>query len=250
MTTVEETTRAPSGAEPQGADDQRQRVWDLPVRIFHWTLAAAVAAAYVTNRLGVSYFKYHVWCGYAVIVLVTFRILWGLVGTRHALFRNFVRGPAKTLRYGIRLLIGKPTHYVGHNPLGAWMVVAFLVALGLQAATGLFGNDEIFNYGPLYGYVSKQASLALTSLHKKLFYWIAAFIAIHVAAVLAHHFLWREKLVHAMITGHKPLRDPASADSITSSRTWLAAILVLALAGGLSYVVSHAPPAEDDSTFQ
>jgi cytochrome b len=146
--------------------------------------------------------------------------------------------------------MGRPAHYIGHNPLGALMVLAFLVALGLQAATGLFGNDEIFNFGPLYGYVSKQASLALTSLHKKLFYWIAAFVAIHIVAVLAHHFLWREKLVHAMITGRKTIKGSVLAEPLRSSRTWLAAVLVVALAGGLSYIVTHAPPAEDDFTSQ
>ncbi|SFK00237.1 cytochrome b/b6 domain-containing protein [Methylocapsa palsarum] len=250
MTTIEDLSESQSVAEREEAQAEDHRVWDLPVRLFHWTLVAAIVAAYITNRLGVSYFRYHVWCGYAVIVLVSFRIIWGLVGTRHALFRNFVRGPVETFRYGTRLIGGRPAHYVGHNPLGAWMVLAFLAALGLQAATGLFGNDEIFNSGPLYGYVSKQASLALTSLHKKLFYWIAAFIAVHVAAVLAHHFLWREKLVHAMITGRKTINGSLAAESIRSSRSWLAAILVLALAGGLSYVVTHAPPAEDESTFQ
>jgi cytochrome b len=250
MTTIEGISESPSGAERREAETRDHHVWDLPVRLFHWTLVAAIAAAYVTNRLGVSYFRYHVWCGYAVIVLVSFRILWGLVGTRHALFRNFVRGPAETLRYGSGLIVGRPAHYIGHNPLGALMVLAFLAALGLQAATGLFGNDEIFNFGPLYGYVSKQASLALTSLHKKLFYWIAAFIGVHIVAVVAHHFLWREKLVHAMITGRKTIKGSLAIEPIRSSRTWLAAILVLALAGGLSYVVSHAPPVEDDSAFQ
>jgi cytochrome b len=155
----------------------------------------------------------------------------------------------KTLKYGSGLIAGRPAHYIGHNPLGGWMVLAFLAALAVQAATGLFGNDEILNFGPLYGYVSNAASLALTSLHKKLFYWIAALIAIHIAAVLAHHFLWREQLVHAMITGRKSIKG-SSAEPIKSSRTWLAAVLVLALAGGLSYVVSHAPPADDEATLQ
>jgi cytochrome b len=250
MTAVEDVAQTQNDEETHEPDAQEHLVWDLPVRIFHWTLVAAIAAAYVTNRLGVSYFKYHVWCGYLVIVLVSFRLIWGLIGTRHALFRNFVRGPGETLSYGWRLLLGKPRRFAGHNPLGAWMVVVFLAALGAQSVTGLFGNDEIFNFGPLYGYVSKSVSLALTSLHKKLFYWILAAIAAHVVAVVAHNVLWREKLIHAMITGRKAGTELSSAEAIKSSRTWLALIVVAALGGGLAYIVTHAPPAEDDGAFQ
>jgi cytochrome b len=112
---------------------RHRQVWDLPVRLFHWALVAAVISAFVTNRLGVAYFNYHVWSGYAVIVLVSFRILWGFVGTRHAKFWQFVRGPAATLRYAFGLLRGSTTPYAGHNPLGAYMVVILLIALGAQA---------------------------------------------------------------------------------------------------------------------
>lgn len=250
MTTIEDVSKTPGAADADESALRRDFVWDLPVRVFHWTLVAAIAAAYVTNRLGVSYFKYHVWCGYLVIVLVSFRLIWGLIGTRHARFLNFVRGPSETLRYGLQLLRGEPTHFAGHNPLGAWMVVIFLVALGVQAVTGLFGNDEIFNFGPFYGYVTKSVSLALTGLHKKLFYWILAAIAIHVAAVAAHHMLLREKLVHAMITGRKAREGFAAGDAIKSSRMWLAAIVILAVSGGLAYFVEHAPPVEDDISLQ
>jgi cytochrome b len=131
------------------------------------------------------------------------------------------------------------------------MVVGLLAALAVQAVSGLFGNDEIFNFGPLSGYVSKQDSLALTSLHKKLFYWIVAAIAIHIVAVIAHHVLWREKLVQAMVTGKKTVRSASlAAQDIKSSRSWLAAIIVIAIAGGLAYVVGHAPAPEDESSFQ
>jgi cytochrome b len=241
MTTLDDITHA-------AATDQR-RIWDLPVRIFHWTLAAAIIAAFATNRLGVSYFKYHVWCGYAVIVLVLFRIAWGFVGTRHALFRNFVRGPAATARYALLVLGGRKPHYAGHNPLGAWMVLLLLIAVGLQAALGLFGNDDIFNVGPLAGYVSKETSLQLTSLHRRLFYVIMAAIALHVAAVIAHHVFAGEKLVQAMITGRKPKEALAESDAIASSRSWLAALVTAAVTALLALVVSHAPAVLDDGVF-
>lgn len=223
------------------------KVWDLPVRLFHWTLVGSFLGACVTNRLGVSYFKYHVWCGYVVIVLVSFRILWGFVGTYHAQFQNFLRGPVATLRYASKLVRGRASSHLGHNPLGAWMVVFLLIGLGVQAVSGLFGNDEIFNTGPLAGLVTKEMSLRLTSLHRHLFYWIAAAIALHVLAVFAHRMFDQSDLVRAMFTGRKQRRSAADADDISSSRSWLAVLLTIALAGTLAFVVTHAPIPIDDT---
>jgi cytochrome b len=226
---------------------EQSKVWDLPVRVFHWALAASITGAFVTNRLGISYFKYHVWFGYAVIVLVTFRILWGFVGTRHAQFRHFLRGPLATLRYVRDLFRGHKLTYLGHNPLGAWMVVLLLIILGTQAVTGLFSNDEIFNTGPLYGYVSKDLSLRLTSLHRHLFYWIAAAVAIHILAVIAHRIFDQSDLVRAMITGRKARRHGAEFEAISSSRIWLAVLLTLVIAGALAWIVRYAPVPIDDT---
>jgi len=139
----------------------------------------------VTNRLGVTYFKYHVWAGYAVLALVAFRVVWGFLGTRHARFENFLRGPREVLAY-VRSLFSGRAHYAGHNPAGALMVLALLAGAGVQAVTGLFSNDEIFNGGSSLRFVTKAQSLALTSVHSKLFYLLAAAIAAHVLAVLAH----------------------------------------------------------------
>src|SRR4051812_3171573 len=140
------------------------KIWDVPVRIFHWSLVTLFIAAYVTNLLGPNYFNYHLWAGYGIIVLVVFRILWGFVGTYHARFFNFVRTPVATTKYALSVLKKKDVHYLGHNPLGAVMVVALLLAILVQAVTGLFSNDEIINLGPLYGYINDELSLKLTSI--------------------------------------------------------------------------------------
>jgi cytochrome b len=227
-----------------------RRVWDLPVRIFHWTLVLAVAGAWLTHQLGISYFVYHLWCGYAVLVLVSFRIVWGLVGTRHARFWNFVRNPLATARYGFDLLRGRDAHYAGHNPLGAWMVIALLLALLAQAVLGLFGNDEISNLGPLNGYVSEARSLALTSVHRKLFWWILGAIALHVAAVVYHRVAKGENLVRAMFTGRKPAAVVPQQEAIQSSRILVALVIVALLAAVLAWVIQHAPmPHYDDGLF-
>jgi len=191
-------------SQPSNLETER-KVWDLPVRLFHWSLVLAVAGAWITHELGISYFVYHLWCGYAVLVLVSFRIIWGVVGTRHARFWNFVRNPLATAGYGLDLLRGrKEQPYPGHNPLGAWMVLLLLGALFTQAVLGLFGNDEILNFGPLYGYVTNDRSLEMTSLHRQLFNWILAAVGLHIAAVIYHRVAHGENLIRAMFTGRKP----------------------------------------------
>jgi cytochrome b len=222
------------------------KVWDLPVRLFHWSLLASVAGAWLTNSLGVTYFRYHLWCGYAVLVLVSFRILWGMVGTRHARFWNFLRGPLATAQYGFSLLRGSNTPSAGHNPLGGLMVLLLLALLLTEAATGLFGNDEIFNFGPLYSYVTSAQSIALTSLHRKLFNFILAAVALHVLAVAYYQFFKREKLVNAMWHGRKPATAVPAGEQISGSRLWLALLLLVVLSAVLAWSVVHAPvPAAD-----
>lgn len=216
-------------------------VWDLPVRIFHWGFVASVVSAFVTNRLGVDYFEYHLWSGYAVIVLVSFRLVWGFVGPRHARFVRFVSGPRATWRYVRALRENKHFHPAGHNPLGAWMVLVLLGGFFILAVAGLFADDQIFNTGPLQSRVSADVSLLLTSLHRTLFYWLAGAIALHVAAVFAHWLLWRENLVAAMFSGRKPLHRLRPEDIIPSSRLGLAVAVLVLAAGVLAWLVQWGP---------
>ena len=245
MTTLESDRRAP--AESIETVPHRM-VWDWPLRVFHWALVAAIIGAFVTNRLGVKYFTYHVWCGYAVIVLVAFRLLWGVFGPRHARFANFVKGPGAVLRYLSAASRGRRTRYAGHNPLGALMVVTLLGALFAQAAFGLFSDDEIFNTGPLAGLVSKSLSLGLTSLHRKIFYWIVAAIAIHIAAVVAHLAIKRENLIGAMISGRKPAHLVRPREEIRSSRGLRAIGLFIAVTACLALLLHFVPAAEVDAS--
>ena len=244
MTTLENDVRTRTAANHETVE--YRKVWDLPIRLFHWILVGAFVGAFVTNRLGVSYFKYHVWCGYAVIVLVAFRVIWGLVGTRHAKFAHFIKGPLEILRYARDLSRGHASRFAGHNPLGALMVVALLLALGAQASFGLFSNDEIFNVGPLYGYVGKDLGLQLTSLHRKLFYWIAMAVAVHIAAVIFYAIVKREALIRAMITGGKPSHVVGPGDTIASSRSLRALLILVAISGAFALLLHFAPASELD----
>lgn len=233
------------------------KVWDLPVRIFHWSLVVLFITAYVTNSLGSDYFIYHLWSGYALIILVSFRIVWGLVGTYHARFNHFVKNPVATAKYALSVFKRKDKHYLGHNPLGAVMVVVLLIATLVQAITGLFSNDEIFNVGPLYAYINDELSLQLTSLHRQLFYWILGAIALHIIAVLAHVIFKRDNIVRAMFTGKKSLpiaedSQSPSADvqvSISSSKIGLAVVILIVLIAILTAVILTAPEAVTEMEY-
>jgi len=243
MTTLENDAAAPTRIEETTG---RALVWDWPVRFFHWALVVSIVGAFVTNRLGVKYFVYHTWFGYSVIVLVGFRLLWGVYGSRHARFASFIRGPKAVLHYVGALGSGHRTRYAGHNPLGALMVVALLALLAAQAIFGLFANDEIFNVGPLAGLVSKSLSLDLTSLHRKIFYAILAAAVLHVGAVLFHVLVKRENLIAAMISGKKPAHLVHPHEEIKSSRGLRAIALFLAVAGLLALALRFAPVGDVD----
>lgn len=228
-----------NGSSVSSQDEQTARVWDLPVRIIHWSLLLAVVGAWLTRELEGDWFAWHTRFGYAVFVLVVTRILWGFFGTRHAQFVHFVRGPRGVLNY----LKGDSKNPAGHNPLGALMILALLSMLLTQAITGLFANDQVFETGPLFGYVTIETSDRLTSLHKQLFDFIVAAIAIHVAAAFFYLWVRRENLIIPMITGRKPADVVPEYERISSSRLWLALGLVSIVGAGLFWVIRTAPEA-------
>ncbi|MCU0758173.1 MAG: cytochrome b/b6 domain-containing protein [Steroidobacteraceae bacterium] len=225
------------------AGTPRVLVWDLPVRLMHWTLALAVAGAWATQEIEGDWFEYHVWCGYVVLVVAATRIAWGFLGTRHARFASFLRGPAAILAYARGLLRPGSGSHAGHNPLGALMVLALLLLLLVQAVTGLFANDQIMASGPLYGYVSGATSDRLTSLHKQFFDLLLAAIALHVAAAFFYLLVRRDNLILPMITGRKSADSVPPEERIASSRTWIWALLLAAFAVVLYAVVRSAPEA-------
>lgn len=206
------------------------QVWDLPTRIFHWALVLLVMTSFTTAALGGNAMHYHVWSGEAVLVLLLFRLAWGLVGGRTARFAEFVRGPAAAWRYARGLMGPAPEHYLGHNPLGGWSIVAMLLALLLQVVTGLFANDEIATQGPLYPWVSDATSGWLTSLHLVNKGVIIALVSLHLLAVLFYLLAKRENLITPMITGRKPWKD----DIGTAPRTETPPVWVAFLAAVLS----------------
>lgn len=201
------------------------KVWDLPTRLFHWTLVTLMIVQWLTAEQS-STMDWHVWGGYAVLALVLFRLIWGFAGSDTARFSDFVRGPGAVLEYVRALLRGETPHYLGHNPLGAWSIVAMLVLLLIQAGTGLFANDDILIEGPLYAWVSKETSDWLTTIHKLNFNLLLLVIAVHIAAVLFYLLVKRENLIHPMLSGRKrlPLELAGQAPRIVNPWRGLAAL--------------------------
>jgi len=228
----------------------RQRlVWDLPTRVTHWLLAICVPLAWVTHELGTEYFHWHRYTGYTVAVLVAFRVVWGWAGTKHARFASFLRGPRSVLDYVCSFGRGAADNVPGHNPAGGWMAIVLLGLLGLQVATGLFANDQIFNTGPFYGWVSAQTSDALSRLHRRSYDWLLIAVAIHIAAVLVYLIVKKRNLVRPMLTGRKSPDEVAPQDAIEGSRTGRALAIVLVAVGVLAIAVRLAPEATISLSF-
>jgi cytochrome b len=210
------------------------------LRLTHWALVLTVAGAWMTHYAGIEWFGWHRRLGYATLVLVAFRIAWGFVGTRHARFSSFVRGPVALLAF---LRASDRQEAPGHNPLGALSVVAMLALLLVQALTGLFANDEIANAGPFYGWVSPETSNRISGLHATNSNLLLGLLALHLAAIAWYVFVVGRPLVRAMLTGRKAARDVKAGDEIQGSRIGLAVVIVAALVAALALAIRAAPEA-------
>lgn len=211
------------------------RIWDLPTRLFHWLLAAGVIGAVASAKAGAM--VWHFRFGYIVCALLAFRVLWGLVGGRWSRFASFVRGPGTVLRYLRGRAAPGERLDVGHNPLGALSVLAMLAVLAVQVATGLIGDDEIANVGPLNRWVDTATGIAATGFHKSWGQWmVLGLVGLHLAAI-GFYAMRGQALVGAMVGGDKdlPADTPASAD--TGRTRALALALAAACAGAVAWLV-------------
>jgi cytochrome b len=216
-------------------------VWDWPLRACHWLLAVSVTGAWATHYAGIEWFPWHRRLGYASLVLVGFRIVWGFVGPHHARFSTFVRSPRTILEY---LHTPASTPRAGHNPLGALSVLALLGVLAVQASTGLFANDAIANAGPFYGWVDQQGSDRLSAIHASNSWLLLALIALHLLAVAWYDLVHRRGLSRAMVTGRGPASNAAQRPGRAErGRDWLALAIVAALSLALAFAIRAAPEA-------
>ena len=207
---------------------RRMKVWDLPVRLFHWAMVVLILAAWVTQY--VNQMDLHMWIGESILALLLFRLMWGVIGSDTARFTRFVRSPLTALRYLARLGRREPDRQIGHNAAGGWMVIVMLGLIGVQAGTGLFSNDDGDTDGPLRDLVTKHQSDWLSHIHNLNFKAIEAVIVLHVLAIVVYAVLKRQNLVRPMVTGTKLMPADVPAPTLVNP---LWAVLTLAVALGL-----------------
>jgi len=212
----------------------KQRVWDLPVRLTHWLLAALIAFSWWSVKN--DHTDWHIWSGIAILTLLLFRLMWGFVGSSTARFASFVRGPRQVVRY-----LRGDWRGIGHTPLGALSIVALFLVTAIQVSLGLFNEDDDGLFaGPLANLVSPDTTDKIRDLHETNFYILLGLIGLHVAAIIYFRVVRGKKLTKPMITG-RAATDPA-AEPMRAGKWWVA-LLCLAVALAISrWVVAGAPP--------
>ena len=217
------------------------KVWDAPVRLFHWLLVLLFAFMFFSGKSGSDWMEWHMRAGYAILALVLFRILWGFAGSTYARFSSFLAGPAACIACLKQLLARQPSSYPGHNPLGGWMVLVLLLVLLFQAGTGLFANDDLLSEGPLAALISKATSDQVSMVHSWNFNLLLLLAGVHLIAVLYHVGFMKENLIGAMFTGVKRLPAAAAGGVVARfASPWLALVL-LALAALAVYLIVKRP---------
>ncbi len=223
-------------APPPPPGTVKVAVWDLPTRLFHWTLVALLGLSWWSAEE--DELELHLYSGYAILTLLLFRILWGLFGSSTARFRNFLRGPAAVLAY---LRDTRGWKAIGHTPIGALSVVALLGLIALQVGTGLFNSDDDgLNEGPLAPLVSYDIAESAHDVHEMVFNVLLVFVALHVAAILFYRLFLGKKLLGPMISGKAAL-DP-DVEPMRPARRWVAIVCLLAALATTRWIIAGAPP--------
>lgn len=215
---------------------QQVEVWDLPTRLFHWGLVICFIVSWASASL-FDNMQIHYYAGYTMLTLVLFRIVWGFAGSSTARFSHFVRGPRALIAYARSLPQRSRSTHFGHNPGGGWAVLGMLGLLLLQAATGLFSNDEDGTKGPLAHWVSDDLSDTLSTVHSVAFDFLLGLIGLHIAAVLFYRFFKQDNLIVAMITGRKTPIPGVPAPAAQFAELWRAALAFALIAGGVAALV-------------
>ena len=201
-------------------------VWDVPLRIFHWGLVLAVFGAWLTAEV-LEDMTLHFYCGYVILALMLFRLVWGIWGPEYSRFSSLQLGIDKFKAYTKTLRSKVSGNHAGHNPMGSWSVVVMLTLLVVQASTGLFSSDDYLS-GPLHHYLEDSLGNLITTIHHSGFTPIKVMVFLHLSAVIYYQWFKGERIIDAMLSGKKQLQGDHI--SIESSRLWLGLAIVLVAA--------------------
>ncbi len=227
----------------RASEAMKAYVWDLPTRLFHWSLVLLVIAAFVSAKIGGNAMLWHGRFGLTILGLLVFRIIWGFAGSTYARFTQFVRGPA-----AIRAYLQGAWQGLGHNPLGALSVLALLGVLALQASTGLLANDDIAFEGYLVPLIGSELSSKITGIHELLETVLLLLVAAHVGAIVYYVRVKKHNLVQPMLTGWAAGKPEQSATGGGAA----AFVIAVLIAAGVVWAASGAllpppPPAPPPS---
>ena len=216
------------------------RVWDLPTRLFHWLLVAAVAVAFLTGFVAPEWWMgLHKWSGYGVVALIVFRLVWGMFGSEHSRLASLARASSRAGDHLRGLLLLRPRHDLGHTPLGALMIFSLALALIALTTTGLMvlGGEE--KQGPIAGVVPYAIGHAAKQVHELLAWLLLGLIAGHILGVVIESALTRENLVAAMVTGWKALPAGALPPAARPARAWPAVLTMAGLIAGTGALIIY-----------
>lgn len=228
----------------------KQTVWDLPVRICHWGFVFIIIFQYLSAEILddnwlPNTMQWHFYAGYTCIGLLIFRICWGLFGTYYAKFSQFVVKPSLAISY----LKNRSafSEFAGHNPAGAYSIIALITLMLAQAISGLFISDEIFTDGPYYGVLSGIWQDIANVLHHNVFMFLFGFIALHILTIIFYKIKHKESLTKAMITGNKEL---SKYQGVEVSFPWIGFLVSLSITALTMYLLIEVlPPAPLDAYY-
>jgi cytochrome b len=207
------------------------RIWDLPIRLFHWAIVILIPALWWTHEI--DRLDLHILLGEVMLGLVLFRLIWGVIGSSTARFAGFLRGPGTVLRY----LRGRAAAVFGHNPIGGWSAFVMLLLLAVETGLGVFVTDEDgLNSGSLSHLIDYDSARDLAYWHETLFYILLGFIALHVAAIFYYLLVKRDNLITPMVTGSRAA--PESSEAMVGAPLWRF-VIVACLAIGLTMIVVY-----------
>ena len=211
-------------------------IWDLPTRLFHWTLVVLIGLQFATAKFGFLSMDWHFRFGYTTLVLIVFRVCWGFFGSQSSRFKQFVRGPVAVIRYVRSQFSTNPQVSIGHNPLGGWSAIVLLASVLTQAVSGLFASDGIDTDGPLSDKIPSSAVKIFTRVHLWNEDVLIILIVLHIVAIALYLVLRNDNLTVPMITGRKNVEAPP----LRMVSLWRAALLLVLSAGAVAAVIGWA----------
>lgn len=219
--------------------NQHIKVWDWSIRIFHWSLPVLIFLMWFSQDQGEL--GRHMLFGQILLGMLTYRLIWGVIGTPYARFKHFLYGPKAFFNYATHFFSDKKPRYLSHNPMGGLMVFVLMGAVIFQLVSGLFTTDDIFTQGPLYDSVSRSTSEWLSRWHSLFFDGLLVLIGLHLAAILLYK-IRGEGLVNAMFSGKKEIteQDQDSIEPLEMEKfPWLRFLFAVVLSISLVFVIFY-----------